>query len=661
MATADEIREAITCLSTVYPQYVQNELANLTDQIQATVQGFTDPLQALGDLNIQSLIESAADLGLDNTEDAFTNVAKAAVGLTSQYVRREVEEIDQAAIAASQATKRIQEVAVLGDKLLQRAITTMSIFPDLPYAAAQRVCSLINGLVDVKIANLECLQKHVTQLLNAVLVLVDTQANFKEDTLDDLATARGFVVEAYNELVKSILISNGNVSFDSEAFARARENLITASRTIAPPTAETTILDVSGILTSGSIGQGYADRSNQALVHIIIPSLTNLIELEVQAYVAQVSSINFFVGILASIIENYEGVGNSSKVATQRARVIADLQNRLLVMAAAMDRALERDSTRLASGQMLLWTSRIRSVISSMDEVGQLTLEVGSPGGADDALALANGLSDLVTALTSFQSDKISDGIEDATQIRDQVNSLTVMAKNVAAIISDGNQTANQLATLHALGAQVGQDQLGFITDSIALATTQRAACNEFLAFEVISREQFSTLLNSMRQVGFDRGVDLLGSGRFQEFLNSDLERLSYTGAAVNCLTEALSGIDDTQTRRRILDIRDNLIAKRNNIELAAADASDIGLQRFLGTIESEIFEIQRNAKIVESIVTDLELMLERLGEIRDEAADTITDFISSVNRLSVNAGGRLAEVLEERSSFANAGVVRCE
>ena len=235
------------------------------------------------------------------------------------------------------------------------------------------------------------------------------------------------------------------------------------------------------------------------------------------------------------------------------------------------------------------------------------------------------------------------------------------MTRNVIRAINKGQVQEGRLATVHALGAVIANDQLGFFEDSISLALQQRAACFEFQQIELGIGDRFETLLDSMRQVGLDRAVDLIGTGQFQEFLDSGLERLSYTGAAVNCLSDALEGIDDSQTRQRIISIRDDLIAQRNNVELAAADSGDQGLTRALDRIQADIADIQRNAKLVESIASDLKGVLERAGEALGESFGVVTDFVSNLDRLAVEAGGRLADTLEEKSSFANAGVVRCE
>ncbi len=90
MASIDDVKTAFGCLSTVFPQFVAKELAALTDEIATSIQGFTDPLTALGDINVDSLVEDVAAL---SEGDIYDNLGAAAVGLVGQYAKREAGDI----------------------------------------------------------------------------------------------------------------------------------------------------------------------------------------------------------------------------------------------------------------------------------------------------------------------------------------------------------------------------------------------------------------------------------------------------------------------------------------------------------------------------------------------------------------------------------------
>jgi hypothetical protein len=158
-----------------------------------------------------------------------------------------------------------------------------------------------------------------------------------------------------------------------------------------------------------------------------------------------------------------------------------------------------------------------------------------------------------------------------------------------------------------------------------------------------------------------DRGVALLSSGSLDTFFSASLDDLSFLGAAANCLTVALNGIDDVQTRQQITDIRDDMVARRISQEIAAADSSDQGRTRFIESAKESIATIQRNAQTVEAIVADLTTLLGAIGGNVSTSIGEFTAFLSDLDHLQVNAGGRLAGALEAVSDHPNAGVVICE
>lgn len=664
MATEEELKEAIGCLGTVYPQFVAKELATLTDSIFAAVQGFTDPLAAIADLNIDSIISGVAEI---SEGDTFGNLAEAGVGLAGQYTAREA-----AAYAASKTdagsgtSKRIQQVQNFSEGLINSGITMLSLYNDMPYAIAQRMCNVIIRLDSMKIANLRCLRKHIVQLSNAILVMAEN-ADFKDSTLEDLKEAKLWATEAVIQLELSQPTSDtGEVGFDQKAFERAREALIVVSRSLTPDVDGTSILDAATILSSGSVEAGQVDRSNQALVHLVIPSLTNMIEIEISSVAAQIEVINFYVQKLTEVIQEFRNAGQASRVKTQRSRAIFEISRRLNDMCIAMELVLDRGSITSASGNMLLWSSRVKAAIVQMDELNQLTLKEGSIEGPDKALALEIALSKLIDDLTGINISAagvvvVQDGIEDSTTLQTKVLGIVKGARKVVKDFENETTSPNRLATLHLLAAQVAKDQTEIVDASDSSALRQIAACKEFAAIDLQVTEKFDTLMDSMRQVGMDRAVDLLGSGQLGKFLSIGMDEMSYLGAAVNCLKDALTGIDDTQTRLQVSSLRDDMVAARTNNDLAAADSGDQGRSRLIDRIGEQISSIQKNAKTAETIVADLTAILESIGGSLSDSVGEFPTFSANVDHLNVGASGHLGTVLEEHSEFANGGVVQCE
>lgn len=659
MASADEVTKAIGCLSTVFPQFVAKELANLTDEILAGVQGFTDPIAAMTDLNLTNLLD---DVGTLSGGDVFDDMSLVASGLATQYSQRELDSaLDSMSEEYPGATKAVQQIANVSGKVITNGIMLMSLYRDLPYAAAQRMGEMIIRLDDLKIENLKCLRKHVVQLVNAVLVLAKNVETYKDDTFDDLGVASGHLATVKEELIKSRRLSGGTVTFDEKAFERARAAMLAVTAKLTPDKDGTSILDVAGILTFGSVEAAQVGVSNRALTTLVIPSLIHLIEVEVSAVVSQVSVINFYISKMAQVVQSFENAASTSRVAEQRSRAITDIQVRVNNLCERIDLSIARKNLRAASAEMLLWSSRAKSIIVLMDRVRQLTFEVGSLEGDDESFAIEQAFQQLLTDLVTIKNNVTVAGIEDTTLLSGKILALTAGAKRIMKDLDEGRATENRLATFHALSVQVATSQVSEIDASITVATKQKTACTTFNAIEIGVSEQMTQLTDTMRQLGMDAGADYLNSGQFEKFLNADLDTLSYIGIAIKCLKDSLSGIDDVQTRQQVSDIRDNLIGQETNLRIAALDSTSQGLTRFIDTAKERIASIQKNAKTIESIVEQLKVLGESIGANIEAAGEGLDAFSANLDMLGVGAGGRLSTGLEEFSDHPNAGVVLCE
>lgn len=661
MPTPEELTHAVGCLSTVFPQFVAKELATLMDGILAGVQGFSDPLSAAANLQLDSLISNVASL---SEGDVFGNLAGAAAGLTSQYVKRELSEtMGELSKEFPGVTKRVQQIRNLGEKVVTTGYLMMGLYADMPFVAAQKMCQTIVKMVDLKIANLECMKKHITQLTNAIIVLAKNVEGYKDGTLKDLEKVSDLLTDALKELTNSQRISGSKIVFDSAAFDRARDALVEVSTLITPKQgAGTSILDVATILTFGSVEAGNVSQENLKLSHIVIPSLISLIEAEMAAVESQSSLINHMISALSTVMDSFRSSANTSKVQEQRARGIAEIIRRITELRLRVDLAISRQSVRAASTEMLLWSSRVKSMIVVMDQIKDLAFKEGSIEDVGKTAILQAAFDKLLADITAISSDDGAtvNGIEDISILRTKVLGLTRGAERIREDLDAGRTNANRMATFHALAAQSAINQVSSIEDSSAVASQQKAACLPFLELEIGAGETFDQLMDSMRQLGLDRAVDLLGSGAFSEFLNSGMEALSYLGTIIKCLTDTINGMDDAQTKQQLSNIRDGLVAKQTNQDVSAADSSDQGLTRFIGGLQTQITDIQKNAKTVEAILADLKEIAKKLGTNLSNAADGFDEFASNLDKLAVGAGGRLASGLEEFSKHPKAGVPLC-
>lgn len=658
MATADNIKQAVGCLSTVFPQFVAKELSNLTDQIFASVQGFTDPMAAIADLNLTDLLD---DVGTLSSGDVFSDLDAVAGGLLTQYSQRELESSMQAMTEEYPgATKAVHKVRNMSEQIVSNGMLMMSLYKDLPYASAQRIGEMIIRLDDLKIQNLQCLRKHIVQLVNAILVLAKNVETYKDDTFAELDEASAQLTVVKRELLFSHIVDGKTVTFDSKAFERARQAMIETINRLTPDKDGTSILDAAAILTFGSVESAQVSVSNRALTTLVIPSLTNLIEAETAAYVSHVSVINYYIKAMSTVVQSFQNAANTSRVAAQRKRAISDIQTRVNALSERIDIARARKNLRAASSEMLFWSSRAKAIVVLMDRVKQLSFEEGSIEGDDKAFAIEEAFQELLKDLLSIENEFTEDGIEDTTISQSQLLSLTAGARRIMKDLDEGGATANKMATFHALAIQVATGQVSAMEGSITVAQRQKLACETFNEIEIDVTSQLDQLTDSMRQLGMDRGADLLNSGQFQEFLESDLDTLSYIGIAIQCLAHAIEGVDDARTKQQVADIRDDLIGQETNLRIAAVDSAVQGRTRFIDRTKEQIANLQKNAKTIESIVVELKSIGERIGADLSEASQGLDAFRGNLDQLAVGAGGRLSQGLEEFSDHPNAGVPLC-
>lgn len=660
MASADQIKEAIGCLSTVFPQYVAKELASIVDEITASVQGFTDPLAAIGDLNINTLLDDVATL---SEGDVYGNLGSAAAGLMDQYAMRELRDMNDAMVRqeGQSFSRFVSKAKNISAIVVNGAASMMSIYSDMPYAIAQKMCETIIGLGELKQRNLNCLRKHIIQVVNSTVVLVNNMATFVDTTFDDLTEVLRLLGDADLELIKSQRVSGSTVVFDASAFQRARDAVEAVRQLLTPDHDGTSILDLAYITSSGSVAAAENSIENQKLVTLVIPALVTLIEAEVSAYAAHVNTINFYVDSLAQVIAEYRSVGSTSRVQEQRSRLIAEIRARLQDVDARINHALDDRLLSAASTEMLLWSSRIKAVLVMMDRVKSLALQEGSVEGPDKAFVLEQTFANLLVELAAISNDFTSQGVEDPVVLRSQVLSITKAVTRVIDSIETGSVSQNELVNLHTLMVSSATSQVSNIDASIAVASSQKVACEKLTSIELGTRQKLDQVFDAMRQLNLDRGEALLRAGKLVDFFSVDVDELSFIGAAANCLNSALNGIDDVQTRKQVSEIRDNMIAQRANQEIAAADSADQGRTRFIENAKETMASLQRNARTVEAIVTDLKSLLDQLGEKFSESASGFTALMSDIDNLQVQAGGRLAPSLEEFSEHPKAGVVVCE
>lgn len=661
MASKEQVEQAIGCLSVAFPQYIAKELAVLTDQIVASVQGFTDPLKSAADLNIQQLLSDVTEL---SDGDIWESAENAGIGLGAYLAQREIEiHMDSGSEPDTSTTSRMTSFRKGIETGREALMLAMNVYNDFPYAAAQKMCETLIDLTELKIKNLTCLKQHITQLVNLVLAVVESASTYKDETLADLDSLAVELAEVRTELGRSRVLSAGSVSFDSDAFTRARLALADAIRILSPiPEEGTTILDVTEVLLSGSSTTNEVRRANVVAANMTIPALQHVVSLEASAVVAQIDVINHYVNAILGVVDAYTRSGASSQAAVIRSQLISDMTTRIDDVYARVNAARSRGSTRLASLEMMLWTAKLKTVQAMAEKVKSLSYQVGSFEGPDRALALSNAFEALRSDLMALTNSTTTDGIEGYTDFRSQVNGLVSGSQRIMEDLSKSEVNEPALTNFHVQAAVIAERQRSFIEESILLAQEQRAIAESYIANagSLVTRERYNDFVDIFRQMGQDRAVDFMNEGKFDELLGASVDELSYLGLAAQCLLNAALATDDVQTRRNLLSIRDEITAKLDNKALAAADSSDTGVARVINNTVDQIAEIQAHAATVENILEDLKALGERLEINVEQASQGWSQLTQNLEKLDVGAGGRLAGDLEEYSPIPKRGVPLC-
>jgi hypothetical protein len=515
------------------------------------------------------------------------------------------------------------------------------------------------SLTDLKISNLQCLKKHVTQLNNAMLTLAKTAGGVASSTFSDLAQASARLSVVQLELANSQRTSNGRVIFDTNAFDRARAALEAVGTLLTPASPTTSILGVASVLTYGSAEVAHVAPANQRLSTIIVPALIQFIQVEMAAVEAQTTAINYYVDALEKVVTNYRTAPVTSQMQEARSRLVAELSSRSQDLQARIDAARARQNLRAASAEMLLWSSRVKAMLSMMTQVQDLTLQEGSIFGPDKAAALQTAYTGLVTRIDAINGTLAVNGREDLALVRAKAVALAQGADRLLQQIDAGQVDASDMATFHALAVQVAVGAGTLIDQSISNTGSVRAACSEYAAINLDARPRFEQLTSTMTQLGLDRARDLLTSGDFQTFFGSSVDGLSYVGMAIKCLGKAIQATDSAQTKQQLAKMRDDLVGQQTNKSISLSDVSN-ARQRLVGKLQGDLTILQQNTQAVASIVKQFQDIGAAIGADVKSALAGVSELTGNLDHLSIGAGGRLSDTLEQVSEHSKAGVPSC-
>ena len=639
MATPSDLLNAIGCLGQTFPQFVQHEIARLTDEFVASIKSLPNPLAQVGDLSVQSLVSDVAALSQGDTLGAVADVA----GIVDQLANGHVSSLVPGALSGATGN-RTQDVLNLGASVAGQAMLTLALVPETPFVIAQRLVETLTQILATKLATLVCLGKHIIQLSNVTTVLVEMRKLAVPGLAVDLAEVEGDLLTAIRELTASRRSLGGVLSFDVSAFDRGRAALERALAALVPKLPSDSVLSFASVLNaSGTLPASALTPANARLALSVVAPLASLIRQEVAALQAQSNAIRFYVQQLRAVVTNYRASPAAQSVVALRLQTVAALIGKVQDVEANVHTARVRDPAQASVPQLLDWSVAIRSVLALASKIRADELVEGALD-AGVEVALKTTYAALIAAIDAINSAHVSKGDEDITDLAGSCLGLCTQAELLLARYGDVRAADSDLRTFQVLVANTAVKMGNRLGESERAASALEAACAPMLLLAIAARATIDKLIAGLGTLGLDRGRDLLASGQFAELLGSSADDLSYVGSAIACLTDVLAGIEDAGLRRQVAAIREDLIGRKTNSLLSAADNVDFaGLRRTEG-IKDEIASLQQSAQTVAAILDYLKGIAASLS-LDLSTIDPLghAELLGDVDYLSVGAGGALA------------------
>lgn len=659
MATADQLSHAVGCLSTVMPRYLAKELSGIVDRIASSIKAVVDPLAKVGEISVQTITDALDDAASGTTWTALANGVVASGAL--QVTRGVQDALDNIAQEYASPSSKAQRILNMRGKISAAGMLIMSFYNEVPFVAAQRACEFVSGLAELKKKNLQCLEHQIRQLNNIILVLIEQPTLIQTTFKVDLQSASAALAQATIELGKSRRTVAGNSVFDGKAFDRAYDQMVVVDGILTPAIGTSTILGEGNVLTTTTLDPSYITKENGMLALLSAPVLVRQIEATVSAIQTQTDVINQYIGGIVSVLEAYQRSAVATRTADLRLRTVVELLSRVKALKESIDFGIQYGGSAASTERIVEWAAETKVIIGVMDSA-KYVYEPGSAETPESAAALRASYDKLVADLQAINSEFTVAGIEDVTQLVSKAIGLTKYARRIISQIEYGRVPQDDLRNFQVLAAQTTTAQITRIQVSVNICDSIKAAVDDFASpsVEISFRPRFDSLVDAMRQTGADRAADLLSSGKFDDFMNAELDELSYIGVAVKCLGETIDSVDDSRSRRQLESIRSRMISAQSSQLLGAADIVDLGRLRGLGSLTKQLSSVQTETTVIKNILEQVKAQAKAIGVNLAEAEQALEAMATDSGHMLVGAGGRLSERLEEYSETPGQGVPLC-
>lgn len=638
MATGQQLQDIVTCLATVYPTFVSNQLTRLAMQVQGLAEASTDPLGALQSQNVNSLTATAGGLV---SGDVISTVTSTGLGvLYNEVISQQLTAALNAVYAKYPAAKTFVEFA---ENSSENAIGLIHLFLSLnveaPYAIAQIVLEGALPVISQKQRIIHCMQEHVAQISNTMMALAvsPTQANLQVQVTiaklqKELTAAQIDFRTCIANLQQATLAAQGLApqqinygttgGFLVSRFNSGQTHLKNADILLSPalPPGDNVISHVVPILEN-AIGGEFLSDANRMMSLVLLGSLVGMMQQMMQALVNVTTLVNLYISAAQGLTSQLAALQTNAKLNALRLKLLQGIDTQLTSL-------ISQVSTKpppTASAYSLLaiaWSSEIRALLTQSQKVVNANLSTaGVSEGDQQVIALQAQLNKILAQLNALNiPPSIVHGIDDLTTLQGQMGTFLGAANNLLDQVSSSSndiqqaEIARSLSNLMKKVAPLGIAIQGRLNQSNQLCVELVPIINEYLAVNIPIKAQIQQILLILDKAGMGRASDLLRAGDLTNFMQVSYMTATYAGFAATCLMNDIANAPDQQTAQDLQDLLDDANSALLTSAVMSSDILNGGQSSFYAALQSQIAQANANAATAEAIISRMTALAKQIG-----------------------------------------------
>lgn len=489
--------------------------------------------------------------------------------------------------------KTIEDAQKLAFNAVSAALTAKN---DLMlYFLQQTAQAAIDAILE-KRAIIEEVRVRHRYLYNALVILVAGNPFFAQ-YLRDLRQALTLMVAANNRFVN---IRNTFVATDifvSAQFNVAIQELQRAEDLLTPADHNPDVkFTNSGLLAN----VGVPSDSQQLALIMSIPQLVQDFLLAMNGYFAATLKVNALLLAFMTGLDAMQST-TSKKLREYTISMMDSLLSKLQGLIGRMAIQINGDQTALlqpvpgftpdsvkTSAESLRWVLELRAIIEFAKFVPGKTLSDVNLSNA----ALQN-YSKAVEQLKKMDGRTQGDAVLTATDGREEIGQLEQQAQLFAMKSLEAIIDANAPESVLALGRTVlARLDLSFTQDQ-EIERILREFVNQPLPFFDSLRKTADGIYATLENLGLDRAVDFLKSGKFEQFFNLNTKTATYAGAALVGIALLKECAETTEDQQHLVQAEREIQRENKAKELLAQRNATVGFEQQKAKNEKESRRLQ--------------------------------------------------------------------